>query len=197
MSAAVAAIILAAGRGARYGAQSNKLLVEIGGQPILRCVAAAALASRARRTIVVTGHARHEAEAALHGLCVDFRHNPDFASGLASSLRVGLAAAGGADGALMMLGDMPGVSPSTLDALIAAFEADKDCAAIVPAFRGKRGNPALLSRALFEQVAELDGDTGARDLLRSAKGVVQLPVEDAGILADVNTPADLLRFRRS
>lgn len=193
----VAAIILAAGRGARFSADENKLLAPLDGQPLLRHVAETALASRASRVIVVTGHKSDAVAAALDGLPVSYVHNMDFASGLASSLRIGLAAAEQADGALILLGDMPGVSAPVLDALITAFEATPHCAAVVPVCQGERGNPVLLARGLFPQLAQLRGDEGARRVLRSIDGVVELSLDDPSILADVDTPADLASLIRS
>ncbi len=193
----IAAIVLAAGRGARFGGKENKLLAQLEGEPIVRRVVRTALNSRASCVIVVTGHEREEIEAALADLDAAYAHNPDFASGLASSLRVGLAAAADDDGALILLGDMPGVEPTILDALIAAFEQAPDCAAIVPVCRGQRGNPVLLSRAIFPRLAALRGDEGARGILRSIEGVIELPLDDARMLADVDTPADLAQFKRS
>ncbi|MBL1257513.1 NTP transferase domain-containing protein [Methylocystis sp. Sn-Cys] len=193
----VAAIILAAGRGARFSADENKLLAPLDGQPLLRHVAETALASRASRVIVVTGHEQREVAAALAGLPVSYAHNMDYASGLASSLRIGLAAAEQADGALILLGDMPAVSAPVLDALMTAFEAAPHCAAVVPVCQGVRGNPVLLARTLFPQLERLRGDEGARRLLRRVDGVVELSIDDPGILADVDTPADLVRLTRS
>jgi molybdenum cofactor cytidylyltransferase len=193
----VAAIILAAGRGARFSDVDNKLLAELDGRPLLSHAAQAALASHARSVIVVTGRQRDEIMAALAGLPVAFVHNPDFASGLASSLRAGLTAAAGADAVLILLGDMPRVAAPILNAIIAAFEERPDCAAIVPTYRGARGNPVLLARAVFPRLMALQGDEGARRLLREMEGVVELPVDDTRILADVDAPADLERFRRS
>jgi molybdenum cofactor cytidylyltransferase len=188
----VAALVLAAGRGMRFQSASNKLLADFGGRPGLRRVAESAGASRAGRVAVVTGHERADVEAALSDLPLEFVHNLDFASGLASSLRVGLARLDRASGVLVLLGDMPCVSPGVLDSLIETFEkAPPACAAIVPVFQGKRGNPALLSRALFTAVAELRGDCGARHLLRSAAGVLEVPVDDEGVLFDVDTQPDL------
>ena len=81
----VAAIVLAAGRGARFGAAPGKLLAHYRGRPLARHAVEAALASKASKTIVVTGHARGDVEQVLAGLPVNFAHNPDFASGVASS----------------------------------------------------------------------------------------------------------------
>jgi molybdenum cofactor cytidylyltransferase len=192
----IVAVVLAAGQGARFGVGQNKLLVELDGRAPLRRAVDAARASRVSRTIVVTGHARAKVEAALSGLPLDLVHNPDFACGLASSLRLGLSAAAQADGALVLLADMPGVSPQILDALVEAFEAaPADCAAVVPVCGGKRGNPVLLARRLFPSLAELEGDAGARRLLQSVDGVVEARIDDEAIFADVDTRDDFDRLR--
>src|SRR5665213_2046168 len=87
----VTAIILAAGRSTRMGGP-NKLLAELGGKKLVRIVTEQALASRASGVIVVTGHQAAEVEKALQGLDVKFVRNPDFAAGLASSVKAGIAA---------------------------------------------------------------------------------------------------------
>ena len=135
----VAAIVLAAGSASRFRASAGKngpvtkLVALLDGKALVRRVAEAALASRARPVIVVTGHARAEVEAALVGLPLRFIHNADFASGLASSLKAGIAAApADAQGALILLGDMPDLSVGVIDALIAARAAHPGAKAIVP-----------------------------------------------------------------
>ena len=115
----IAAVILAAGRSTRMGGP-NKLLAEIGGRPLVRIAAEEALASRARPVIVVTGHQRDKVEAALEGLDVRHVHNPDFAEGLSTSVKTGLAAVPeDVDGAIVCLGDMPQVTAPLIDKLIA------------------------------------------------------------------------------
>src|SRR6185503_18669432 len=110
----IAAILLAAGRSTRMGGP-NKLLAEIGGKPLVRIAAVEALASRAREVIVVTGHQREAVAAALQGLPVKLVHNPDFAEGLSTSLRAGLAAVPAeADGIVVCLGDMPQVTATLI-----------------------------------------------------------------------------------
>ena len=105
----IAAVVLAAGRSTRMGAV-NKLIAEIGGKPLVRIAAEQALASRASPVIVVTGHERERVEAALAGLPVALVHNPDYAEGLGTSLKAGIAAVPeDADGAVVCLGDMPQV----------------------------------------------------------------------------------------
>lgn len=194
-SSRVVAILLAAGRGLRFNERCSKMAADFSGRPLVRRAAETAMASRAYRTVVVTGYARAEVEAALADLPVELAHNRDHASGIASSLRVGLLAAGDASGALILLGDMPKVAVETINHLIARFEgAGAECPAVVPLCRGRRGNPVLLGASLFARVAKLSGDEGARRLLQSTAGVVEVPVDDPGVLADVDTPSDLARL---
>ena len=87
----IAAIVLAAGRSTRMGA-ANKLTADIGGKPMVRCVVEAALASAASPVLVVTGHQAADVRAALAGLAVAFVDNPDYAAGLSTSLKAGIAA---------------------------------------------------------------------------------------------------------
>jgi molybdenum cofactor cytidylyltransferase len=200
----VAALVLAAGRSSRFrnagGAEETKLVAMLGGKPIVLRVVEAALASRARPVIVVVGHARGAVEAALGGLPVTIVFNPDYATGLASSLRTGLTAApADAGGALVLLGDMPNVEARLVDALIGALEARPNAQAIAPAEGGRRGNPVLLGRKLFERARRLEGDEGARRLLASLKEseVVEIdPPPGSDVSFDVDTPSDLVAARR-
>lgn len=192
----VGAVLLAAGMASRFRAAdpslSTKLVARVGGVPLVRRVADAALASRAAPLVVVTGHAAPEVLAALDGVPLVRAHNPDYAGGMASSLRTGLAALPeGTEGALVLLGDMPGVTAALLDRLLAAFAAAPGCDAVVPVSAGRRGNPALLARGLFAAAMRLEGDEGARRLLARGR-VVEVPCEDAAVLLDVDTPASLL-----
>src|SRR5689334_2527231 len=145
----IAAVLLAAGRSTRMGGP-NKLLAEIGGRPLVRIAAEQALASRADPVIVVTGHQRERVEAALAGLPVRLVHNPDYAQGLGSSVRTGIAAVPTeADGAVVCLGDMPQVDAKLINALVEAFDPAKGALAVVPTIDGNRGNPVLWSRRFF------------------------------------------------
>jgi molybdenum cofactor cytidylyltransferase len=199
----IGAVVLAAGRSSRFraegGQEVSKLVARFGGKPLVRHAAEAALASRARPVVVVTGHAREAVEAALAGLPLLFAHNPDFASGLASSLKTGVAALPAhVAGALVLLGDMPAIEAPLLDRLIAAFAARPLALAAAPVHAGRRGNPVLLSRALFAALSRLEGDEGARRLLSQADplGVVELEVEGDGVTLDIDTPSELAAARK-
>jgi molybdenum cofactor cytidylyltransferase len=189
----LAAIVLAAGRSTRMGGP-NKLLAEINHRPLVRIAAEQALASRARPVIVVTGHQREQVAAALAGLDVVVVHNPDYADGLSTSLKVGIAAVPvDADGAIVCLGDMPQVDASLIDRLLAAFDPEKGALVVVPTIEGKRGNPVVWSRRFFSELAAIDGDVGARHLIASyPEAIAEVPMTGNGALVDVDTP-DALR----
>ncbi|MBL8587980.1 MAG: nucleotidyltransferase family protein [Methylobacteriaceae bacterium] len=188
----VAAIVLAAGQASRWrdsGGDSTKLVADWKGEPMVRRAARAALASRARPAIVVTGADSAAVRAALAGLDLVLVDNPRFAEGIATSLAAGLAAVPhSADGAVVLLGDMPEVGAALIDNLIAAFAAAPQAKAVVPVVAGERGNPALLARALFDPARALQGDAGARRLIAAAgDDVVELCVNEHGARLDIDT----------
>jgi molybdenum cofactor cytidylyltransferase len=188
----IAGIVLAAGRSTRMGGP-NKLLAQIRGKPLVRIAVEQALASRAKPVIVVTGHEREKVEAALAGLPVRFVHNPDFATGLGSSLKAGVSAVPeDADGVVVCLADMPQVDAALIDRLIAAFDPEKGALAAIPTFDGKRGNPVLWSRRFFPELMAIEGDVGARHLIgRYPEAVVEVPVTSKAAMLDVDTPEAL------
>jgi molybdenum cofactor cytidylyltransferase len=177
----------------------TKLVAKLDGKPIVRRVAEAALAAKARPVVVVTGYARSSVEAAVADLDVELAFNPKFASGLASSLSVGLSAMpSDVVGALVLLGDMPWIEPRLVDALIAAFLARKDALAAIPSRKGRRGNPVLLGRRLFEAAVGLEGDEGARRLIGalSPNELVEVETSGLGAMFDIDTADDLAAARR-
>ncbi|MBB3453039.1 molybdenum cofactor cytidylyltransferase [Rhizobium sp. BK313] len=191
----VAIVLLAAGKASRMGEGGpHKLLAEFDGIPLVRRSAATALASGAAAVVTVTGHRRREIEQALADLPVERVHNPDYASGMASSLvaGVGAPATQRADGVLVMLADMPGVTSDDLKTLIAAFRKANGQAIVRAVSRGKRGNPVILPRTVFDAVMRLEGDVGARHIIETAGlPVVDVDIGDAAHL-DVDTPEAVL-----
>ena len=185
----IAAVVLAAGRSTRMGAV-NKMIAEIGGKFLVRIAAEQALASRAGPVIVVTGHQRDKVEAALAGLNVRFVHNPDYADGLGTSLRTGIAAVPpDADGAVICLGDMPQVDAALIDRLIGAFDPERGALVVVPTIAGRRGNPVVWARRFFPELMAITGDVGARHLIGSVpEAVAEVPVAGEAALADIDTP---------
>ena len=165
----VAALVLAAGSGQRMGG-GNKLLQTVGGVAMVRRVVNAALASRCTSVHVVTGFAADDVQACLSGLEVNFTHNADYLTGMASSLRSGLASlADDIDAVVILLADMPCIHGGHIDRLIAAFDPERP-KIVVPVKAGRRGNPILWPRGFsareyrgrLELVAP-DGKVVARD----------------------------------
>jgi molybdenum cofactor cytidylyltransferase len=198
----VGAVVLAAGQSSRFraagGSEATKLVAKLDDKPIVRIVAETALASSASPVVVVVGYARNSVEAALAGLNAGIAFNPAFASGLASSLRVGLSAIPpDVVGAVVLLGDMPRVQASLIDALIDSFLSREGALAAAPSLRGRRGNPVLLGRGLFEAAMGLRGDEGARRLIGAlgASKLVEIATSDLGAAFDVDTPGDLATIR--
>ncbi|MDE2362825.1 MAG: nucleotidyltransferase family protein [Hyphomicrobiales bacterium] len=198
----IAAIVLAAGRASRFagGAADRTKLTEIfEGKPLVRHVVEAALASGAAPVVVVTGHARGAVMSALTGLPIREAPNAAYASGIASSVIAGIAAAPAhCAGALVMLADMPRVPAALVQMMIETFAREPGVDAVVPVVEGRRGNPVLLSRTLFAQVAALEGDEGARKLLmREGLRVKEVVVAESGAALDIDTPEALAALRAS
>ncbi|NLS15835.1 NTP transferase domain-containing protein [Rhizobium sp. P40RR-XXII] len=187
----VAIILLAAGKASRMGeGGSHKLLAEFDGVPLVRRSASTAIASGVSDIVAVTGHRQDEIEDALNGLAVERVFNPDYASGMASSLvaGVGTPAAQRADGVLVMLADMPEVTSDDLNILIAAFREANGQAIVRAVSGGKRGNPVILPRSVLNAVMRLEGDVGARHIIEtSGLPVVDVEIGEAAHL-DVDTP---------
>jgi molybdenum cofactor cytidylyltransferase len=187
----IAALVLAAGASTRMGG-TNKLLCPVDGVPMVRRAVNAALASRCVSVQVVTGHQAEAVAAALSGLAVECLHNPDHATGMASSLRTGLAALPAeADAIVVVLADMPRIDAVLIDRLIAAWD-PREPRIVVPMRGGRRGNPILWPRTLIAEMARVQGDVGARGLLQThAEQLTRVEWGDDAIFADVDTPEAL------
>ncbi|MBX3500905.1 MAG: molybdopterin-binding/glycosyltransferase family 2 protein [Alphaproteobacteria bacterium] len=201
----IAALILAAGRSSRMG-PSNKLLAQIDGAPMVARVVRAAMMSHAVSATVVLGHMADEVRQAVASLGdiarnVRFVENPDYAQGLSTSLKVGIGTLpDDVDGALVLLGDMPAVTPPQLNKLIAAFNPVEGRSICVPTVAGKRGNPVLWGKRFFAEMGHVSGDTGARHLIgEHADQVCEVPMDGEtspdGVLVDLDTPEALAAFQ--
>lgn len=190
----IAAVVLAAGQGKRFG--SAKQLAEFDGAPIVRRAVEVLMNSEVGRIVVVVGFQAEDVRHALVGMPVSFAYNSGWQQGLASSVKVGLEALGSdVEGALFYLADQPCVRPDTVDKLLKAFRQHPGSIAL-PVYQGKRGNPAVFHRRFFGELASLQGDVGGREVIRQwPQAVVEVPVEDPGVLLDVDTPEDLAAIR--
>lgn len=192
----IGVVLLAAGRSTRFGA-SNKLLAELNGEPLVRQTARAILQSSARPVIAVTGHMADEVSGALKGLDLQLVNNPDYRDGLSASLKAGLRALpSGFDGVIIALGDMPHITGTMLDRLIAGFAPKEGRSIIVPVFEGKRGNPVLFSADLIAEMLAVAGDTGARHIIGlHADEVAEVDLGSDAIFIDVDTPEALAKVK--
>lgn len=188
----IAAIVLAAGRSTRMGGP-NKLVATLDGVPLVRHAAEAALAADLAEVVVVTGHQAEAVQAALAGLPLRFVANPDFAEGLSTSLKAGLAALPpDIDAAIVMLGDMPRVSADLVRRLAAAYDPAGGRHIVVPVAEGRRGNPVLWGRRFFGELSKVTGDQGGRGVLAaSPEAIAEVAVEGDAVHLDLDTPEAL------
>lgn len=183
-------ILLAAGAGTRFGA--DKLLVALpdGSGPLVVAAARALRASLPDVRAVIRPGAPRLAEL-LHDLRVRVIINPAPSRGLGTSIACGVSDAATADGWLIVPGDMPWLTRDSVETVAAALRRGAPLAA--PVHDGQRGHPVGFASRFGAELRALDRDIGARHLLqRHAAELQSIPVNDPGVLRDVDTPADLV-----
>jgi molybdenum cofactor cytidylyltransferase len=190
----IAGVILAAGSASRFGSQ--KLLAPLNGRPLVQHVIAAANASCLEDIVLVVGTNANELVAQLDVGRTRVVQNPDPARGLASSLQSGLRSLDPSlHAALVLLGDMPGVTTALIDELVARGRETR-ASAVVAVWRGRRSPPVVLHESIWPAALALDGDIGMREVLAGRNDVVEVEVTPAlGTLDDVDTPEDHGRLR--
>lgn len=187
----IGGLVLAAGTSSRFG-EANKLLTSVDGEPIVRRAVETLLDAGIEPIVVVVGHEAKTVREAVSGLPVRTVYNEAYASGQASSVRVGIRAVETVeiDAAIIALGDMPFVAPGTVETVIAAYRAGAGDA-LAAAHSGDRGNPVLFDRRFFETLTAVDGDVGGREILLESDTSVLVAVEDPGVRRDIDERADL------
>lgn len=183
----LAAIVLAAGAGTRFG--GGKLSASFNGEPLVHHAIRAARAAPVKRVIVVAAPGLNVGSWHESGPPVELYEIATMA--LSDSLKAGIAAVGDADGAFIFLGDMPLIPRDVAPALAAAL---RDNFAAMPLHEGEPGHPVLLSRRAFDDIAGLQGDQGAGKLLRSRKDVAFLDWGDEAVRLDVDRAEDISRL---
>jgi len=188
-------IVLAAGRSSRSGAQ-NKLLSRMNRHTVVRQTLSAVSQAGFAAPIVVTGHEGDEVDAALSGLIYSRIQNKTYKTGMAGSLKLGLQQVPAeTDFTCVCLGDMPFVKPDTLRALANAANRLSEFKIFIPTFNGKRGNPVMWHRDMVEPLMTIEGDKGGRAMIHAHEALVcEVPVDDHGILIDLDTPEALAQF---
>jgi molybdenum cofactor cytidylyltransferase len=184
----IAGLLLAAGGARRFGSQ--KLVARVGGSAIVRH-AADALRGGVDELVVVVGSDAPLVREALAGLDARFVVNTEWAAGLATSLRAGIhAVEREAGAAVIALGDQPGLDPELVRRVIATWRASGQ-PIVATRYRGNRGHPVLLDRAVFADASAIAGDVGARALMDRDPARVAYVDVDQPAPRDVDRPGDL------
>ena len=195
MTESYPAVIPAAGRSHRMG--TPKALLDAGGMSFLARILSSLREGGAGPLFVVVRELTDPVvqEARRHG--GEPVLNPDPSAGPVSSLQAGIRSLPHEAVAVLFAPvDHPLFSPKTVRALIRGFTESRP-PLVVPAFEGWRGHPVLFSRELFPELLERDLPEGARTVVRRyLDDRLQLPVEDPGILADLDTPEDYRKHFR-
>lgn len=199
MKPRVAALILAAGASSRMG--KPKQLLDLGGKTMLEHVLAPVLRIGFDEIVTVIGHQADSIQSRI--LIQDSRFrwvmNPNYAKGQSTSLRAGIEAlADRCEGVMVFLGDTPWIEQKTMQevldkgAELLLFNEDPFVAQ--PAYQGVPGHPVFFGRVPMKLFSQLQGDRGAKPLIRQITDHYLIPVEDEGVLQDMDTPEDVVRL---
>lgn len=189
MDGGIVGLLLAGGRSRRFGA--DKLMQQLpSGEPIVlaswRCLAR----SGVDRCVVLVPPKRPLLVRTLEASGATVRVCHDAPQGMGRTLACGIRAARAAAGWVVALADMPFVKAATAAQVVQRLRAG--AAIVVPQYRGQRGHPVGFSACFADELTALEGDIGARRVLQAhARRIVELEVDDAGVLRDVDTPEDL------
>jgi molybdenum cofactor cytidylyltransferase len=188
----ISAIVLAAGASRRMGTQ--KLLLPYTGKTIITHIVEQLCESRLAEIIVVTGHEPDRITTELAGRPVQFAHNPDYESGMLSSVRCGLRVLPqGCEAALIALGDQPSITTALIREMYQVFQELKP-GILVPRHGGRRGHPMIFSKRYFAEVLAQYDDVGLRGLLQKhPQDIYELDVPTDAVLADMDYPEDYRR----
>jgi molybdenum cofactor cytidylyltransferase len=193
-SSGVTAIVLAAGTSSRMG--SPKQLLRVGQETLLERTLGILRRSKVDQIVVVLGHEATGIQEQVELTGVKIVVNKAYREGMGTSLREGVSnVAPSARAALVVLADQPFLQPATIDRLIDEYH-EHQPQIVLPLYRGFRGNPVVLDRSVFPEIESLSGDVGCRAIFGShTKNILKVSVEDVGVLLDVDTKADLEKFR--
>lgn len=197
--ASITALVLAAGRSKRMG--RNKLLLPLEGRPMIQHTLDALQGCRLAGITLVSGHQslRLRDQLQNHPLYNQLQivNNPDYGSGLASSLRQGLKQLpAGHGGLLLLLGDMPMLSPALVQKLLARFHELNGEKIIIPCYRGQRGHPRVWPAPLVPMMSLAQGDRGADFLIRQNPAwIEELELDDPAVIRDFDTPEALAQWQ--
>ncbi|SDR42731.1 nucleotidyltransferase family protein [Natronobacterium texcoconense] len=193
----VGGVVLAGGTSDRFG-DRNKLLASLEGAPLVAHAARTLLETDVDPVVVVVGYEADRVQEAVSELPVTTVSNPTYEAGQSTSVRSGvetLRERTTVDAAVIALGDMPFVDPSTVDALVSAYASGAGDA-LAPAYESERGNPVLFDRRFFDLLTAVEGDVGGRRILLEGDSSALVAVDDPGVCRDVDRPNDLSHEKR-
>ncbi len=183
----ITAIVLAAGEGSRFG--KCKQLMPWNGKPLLQHTLDRVNESAVDNVVVVLGALADDIQKQIKFDRERIVINPDYERGMSTSLQAGLRAVDReTEAAIIALGDQPFVEAKTIDALLDEYRRSQS-PIVVPTYDGRRGNPVLIDRSLFERALEIRGDVGFRAVF-GRDNVAEVPVTDSGVVIDIDTMED-------
>jgi len=189
----VAGIVLAAGTSSRLG--RNKLLMELGGESVLRRTVRNAIDGGLVAVLVVVGFEAHRARDALAGLACEPVDNPDYELGINSSLLAGLAAVPPeAAAAVVLLADMPLVTGSMIATVVGAYR-QSDAPLVISQYGGVHAPPTLYDRSLFGEFQEREGEGAGKRMVEHHRHEAVSIAFPSDTLVDLDEPGDYRRLR--
>jgi molybdenum cofactor cytidylyltransferase len=184
----IAGLILAAGGSSRMG-DENKLMMPFQGKPMLNHVVNASLNSNLTQTFVVVGHQSSEIKNLVQSDDIQCVENEQWETGMASSIVAGISQLKQFDGFLILLGDMPLVTPELINEIIVHGSADK---IVIPIKDGLHGNPVFFGSKFRDELLTLYGDSGAKKVIQNnLSSMIKIKIQSNTIFKDYDTKESL------
>jgi molybdenum cofactor cytidylyltransferase len=188
----VTAVVLAAGASTRMG--RNKLLLDVGGEPLVRRTVRAAIEGSVDEVVVVLGHEEDRVRAELRGLTCVAVVNADHAEGAGTSVRTGVRQAAGADALMVVLADMPFVTAEMISTLARRYRATR-APLVVSHYGDVQAPPTVYDRALFGELLTIPGERCAKEVVRRHRAEAVVVAWPAAALRDIDVAADYEEVR--
>jgi len=192
----ICAVILAAGNSRRFGSE-NKLLTEVEGVSIIERVVRSIGACKPDRTVVVLDKNGEKIESSIRGYDLEFAINERSEEGMGTSIARGVREVDPNcfSGILLCLGDLPFLGNDVGSKVVEAFRRNRGERIVVPRHGDLRGHPVVFPISFRPQLLDLEGDRGAKDIMRGERSLVEVSVDLPGIARDVDTKSDLPGIR--
>jgi len=195
----ISAILLAAGQSLRMNGE-NKLIKEVDGTSLIKYSIKNILGSSINEIIVILGHEEEKIKSLIgKNNKINFIYNDDFKSGMASSIKIGLNNISKKSEAFFIcMGDMPNVNQNIYNKLIKTkynynkkLKPEHKKEIIIPTYEGQNGNPILFSKFMKKDIMSINGDNGAKEIVKlNKKKILHVPFDGDGIILDFDTQED-------